>query len=94
MLSLKTNSITAPGVSSELNTLPLRVGRVSFVVVASGDATYTVEHTLGDGVWLPHAFAVDATGTIDGNYVLPIAGIRLNVSSITTGDVFMRVIGV
>lgn len=69
--------------------------RVSIQVISTGDATYTVEHTLAPSkdAWLPNDIIVNETGNSDGNYIFPVAGIRLTVHSITTGTVCMYVLG-
>ena len=94
MFTDRTTAQTGTGTSDELSLSRSVRGRTSLTVVVTGDATFTVQHSLGDGVWFDHDSLAAVTGNQDGNYVLPIASVRLNVTAITTGDVYLRIVGV
>jgi hypothetical protein len=89
-----TDVLTTATTSGELNMVDANVGRSSLYVHVTGDANYTVQHTVDGKNWTNHEFLDGATGTQDGNYVLPVAAIRLVVNSITTGSAQLTVLGV
>lgn len=70
-------------------------------VLASGTATWTVEHTFddtlatgfsaGSATWFPNSGLTAKSANADGNYAFPVRGIRLNVSA-STGSVTMTVV--
>lgn len=84
---------------AEIGTYPLHIigcphGRMSVQVIATGDANYTVEHTisLNDEAWLPNVSLETVSGTRDSNYMFPVAGVRLVIHSITTGTVCLHLL--
>ena len=72
------------------------------VVILSGTATYTVEHTMDDvfdenfnpatATWFPHPTMEDLVANADGNYAFPPTACRLNVTISSGGDVRLNVI--
>lgn len=89
-----TNQITSAETSPALNMVDANLGRTSLYVESTGDAVYTVQHTVDGTNWLNHEFLDTVSGNDDGNYVLPVAAIRVVVHSITTGYVKLTVLGV
>jgi hypothetical protein len=66
------------------------------VVINSGTATYTVEHTFDDifdstvtATAFPHPTVAAQTTNKDGNYAFPVRAIRLNVTAGTSPVVTM-----
>lgn len=66
------------------------------VVINSGTATYTIEHTFDDifdsavtATAFPHASIAAQTTSKDGNYAFPVRAIRLNVTAGTSPVVTM-----
>lgn len=84
-----------------LYTSPFSVG-VGCDISAGGALTYTVEHTFDDvfakdftpagATWFPNAGLTAQTTDKDGNYVVPVTAVRLNVTAWTAGTVTMTVI--
>lgn len=72
------------------------------VIIVSGTATYTVEHTFDDvwdpdfnpatATWFPHPTLVTLTADADGNYAAPPIACRLNVTVSSGGDVQFDVV--
>ena len=89
-----TNQISTVTTSAALNMVDARVGRTSLYVESTGDAVYTVQHTVDGSNWQAHEFLDTVSNSDDGNYVLPVAAIRIVVHSITTGYVKLTVLGV
>lgn len=71
---------------------------IGFGVVVSGVLTYTVEHTFDDVLggatptWFPHATVVAQTTSKDGNYIVPVTAIRLNVTAYTSGSATLTIL--
>lgn len=66
----------------------------SFMLVISGTATASVEHTMSDVqqstdelTWLTNSGLSSKTATDDGNHAFPVRGVRLNLASWTSGNV-------
>lgn len=69
------------------------------VVVAGGSTlTYSVEHTFDDvlagatATAFPHASVAAQTASKDGNYIVPVTAIRLNVTAFTSGSATLTVL--
>lgn len=58
----------------------------SFVVVASATINYDVEYTIDGTTWHNHATVAAQTATATGTITFPVAGVRLNVNSVTGGS--------
>jgi len=66
------------------------------VLILSGTATYTVQHTFddiwapgfapGSAVWFPHPVLAGQTVNADSNYAYPPMAIRLNVTISSGGN--------
>lgn len=61
---------------------------VGFGVVATGEVTYTVQHTFDDvlnssitPVWYPHPTIAAKSDNQDGNYAFPVAAIKVLVTA-------------
>lgn len=94
-------TVTGIGVSAvvpvDVNKDPTSIG---VGVKISATATFQVQHTFDDiwsptfnpatAIWYNHPTLVGAAN-VDGNYMAPPTGIRLNVSA-STGDVTMTVV--
>lgn len=80
---------------------PFNVG-LGVVLAPGSGLTYTVEHTFDDvfaktfnpatATWFPNATLANKTASSDGNYVVPVTAIRLNVTAFTSGSVTITVI--
>lgn len=77
--------------------------QVSFAVdIGGGTMTYTVQHTYDDvfasdfnpatATWFPNDVVAAASASDEGNYVVPITAIRLNVTAHTSGTATLTVI--
>ena len=70
---------------------------VGFGVVATGDVTYTVQHTFDNPqttatpVWFPHPTIAAKSDNQDGNYAFPVAAIKVLVTA-GTGTAKMTMI--
>jgi hypothetical protein len=74
---------------------------VKLLPVGSATLTYTVEHTFDDvyspsfdpatATWYSNATVVSKTVNADGNYAFPVTGIRLNVTSWTSGTATLTI---
>jgi hypothetical protein len=69
------------------------------VVITTGPATYTVEHTFDNiwdplvtPVWFPHPTLVAQTTNKDSNYAAPPRAVRLNVTAFTAGSVALTLV--
>lgn len=63
-----------------------RLGTYAIAVEASATVNYTVSFTLGGGVYFDHAVLADLTVSSSGTIDFPVAGIRLEVNSVTGGS--------
>ena len=91
-------TVTGAGVSAwipvDFNNLPPNIG---FACVPSATATFSVEYTYDDVfnpaiTPTPFTSTVNAaTAKIDGNFFVPIAAMRLNVSA-STGSVTLTIL--
>ena len=97
----KKYTLTAPGVTAwipvDYKQDPCNIGIA--VNITTGPATYSVEHTFDDvfnATVVPTAFQnaglTAQTTSKDGNYVIPIRAVRLNVSALTAGSVAMTIL--
>jgi hypothetical protein len=94
----KTFTVTGVGTSP---TIPLdwrsHNFQCSIQCDVTGTATYTIQHTLNDPFgsdpinWLDNSGVKAKSESTDGNYILPVRAIRLNVTS-GTGTVKMTVV--
>lgn len=71
---------------------------VSVYLSPGASLTYTVEHTAAPisspddtAIVLPNLVLEDMTVSSDGNYFVPITGVRLNVTAYTSGTATMYV---
>ncbi len=71
-------SQTGVGQSALTKVAPGSPFNIGFGVVVSGTATYTIEHTFDGTKFFKHEVLKNKKNDQDGNYVLPIAGIRIN----------------
>lgn len=75
---------------------------VGFGVIVSGTLTYTVQYTFSDifadgftpasASWFDHPVVASQSGSNVGNFAFPVRGVRLNVSSWTSGTATLTVI--
>ena len=76
-------SQTGAGESEAIVILETTDVRVAYQTTVSGTATYTVQHSL-DGInFIDNPDTQAQTVPADGNYILPIAAVRIKV---TAGD--------
>lgn len=73
--------------------------QIGFGVVLTGTATYKVQHTFDNVLdptvtptWFDNPVVTGLTANTDGNYAFPIAALRLNVTSYTSGSVTLTVL--
>ena len=97
----KKYTLTAPGVTAwipvDFKQDPCNIGLS--VVITTGPATYTVEHTYDDvfnptvtPVAYPNAGLTAQTVSKDGNYIIPIMAVRLNLAALTAGNVSLTIL--
>lgn len=55
--------------------------RISYAVVVTGTVTYTVQHSLGDDVFINNTDVQGATAHEDGNYIFPVQQVRVDVTA-------------
>lgn len=55
--------------------------RVAYAVIVTGTVTYTVQHSLGDDTFIDNSDTASQTTTKDGNYVMPVQKVRVNVTA-------------
>jgi len=80
---------------------PFNVG-IGCALSAGASLTYKVEYTYDDvqsatfnpatATWFDHATLAAKTTSADGNIVVPVSALRLNVTAYTSGTVTMTVI--
>jgi hypothetical protein len=96
-MKVQTVSKTGVGSSSALvmntNISPFNVG---FGVIATGDVTYTIQHTfdnpaVGFSVWYSHPTVAAETENQDGNYAFPVTGVKVLVTA-GTGTATMNLV--
>lgn len=100
---MRPNSVT---VSSQAASIWVPVDRaiapfnIGFGAVVAGGSTltYTVEHTFDDilggatATAFPHATVAAQTTSKDGNYIVPVVAIRLNITAFTSGSVTLTIL--
>lgn len=80
---------------------PFNIG-IGCALSAGATLTYTLQYTYDDvqaagfnpatATWFDHATLAAKTTSSDGNIVVPVAAVRLNVTAYTSGSVVMTVI--
>lgn len=99
---MRPQSVTVTGVATSA-WIPLDTKQTPFnvglgVVINSGTATYTVQHTFNNVLAGETATAFDNatlagdTTNQDGNYAFPVAAVRLNVTVSSGGTVTLHVL--
>lgn len=70
--------------------------KAGFQLVVTGTSTSTVEVTMSGDIanatWFPHETLAAVTASTQGNVVIPITAVRLNISAYTDGEVEFTVI--
>lgn len=92
-MALPSKFVTQVGVgaSKAINILDTADVRISYAVfIVSGSVTYTVQHSLGNDDFVDNTDNLAQTTTRDGNYVMPVQKIRVNVTG-GTGTVRLHV---
>lgn len=69
---------TGVGASEAIDVQDTNDIRISYVVVVSGTATYSVQHSIGGDAFLDNTDNANQTTTQDGNYIFPVQKIRVN----------------
>ncbi len=79
-MSIQSKFVTQVGVgeSDAIDVLDTTDIRISYVVVVTGTATYTVQHSIGGDAFINNDDNTGQTITRDGNYVFPVQKIRVN----------------
>lgn len=80
---------------------PFNVG-IAVVLSAGASLTYSVQHTFDNvqandfnpatATWFNNSGLTAKTTSLDGNYVMPVTAIRLNVTTYSSGSATMTVI--
>ena len=78
------------GASAAIDLLGTTDVRVSYMVVVTGTVTYSIQHSLGDDEFIDNTDTINQTTNQDGNYVMPVQKIRVNVTA-GTGSVKLHV---
>lgn len=75
---------------------------VGVTLSAGASLTYKVQYTFDDvfsptfnpstATWFDHATITGKTASFDGNFSMPVSGIRLNVTPYTSGTATMNVL--
>lgn len=74
--------VEVTGVGTSETIIPIQGDpAIGFGCIVDGTATYSVQHTFGEGVWFDHGTVAGASANGDGNYAFPVVGIRLNVTA-------------
>jgi hypothetical protein len=74
-------SQTGVGASEDIKIQDTNDFRVAYAVAVVGTVTYTVQHTLDGVTWFDNSDTKNQTVPKDGNYVLPVAAVRVNVTA-------------
>lgn len=72
---------TGVGASDTIRILDTSDIRVAYEVIVSGTVTYSVQHTIGGSVYRDNTDTAAQTTSQEGNYVMPIKGVRINVTA-------------
>lgn len=78
-----TLDITETGESKSIQIFDSNDIGIAYLVKINGTATYTVQHSLDDINFIDNLDNVQKTTDTDGNYILPIRSVRLNVEAIS-----------
>lgn len=81
MPSVSSVSQTGVGVSGALKFMRNEQPRVAYTINVVGTATYSLEHSLDGEHWVSNEDVTALTGNSDGNYIFPVYGVRVNVTS-------------
>jgi len=78
-MSIKNKFVVQTGVgdSDAIDVLDTNDIRISYVVVVTGTATYTVQHSIGGDAFVNNDDNTGQTITRDGNYIFPVQKIRV-----------------
>lgn len=82
---------TGVGASKVIVPLSANPFNVGFGAVVTGTVTYTIEHTFDSVNWFDNETVVGQIDNQDGNIILPVAGIRINITA-GTGTVTLTTI--
>lgn len=93
MAIAKSTTVLTTVTTEDLN-LVSRLGKYAIAVEASATVNYTVSFTLGGGVYFDHAVLADLTTSSSGTIDFPVAGLRLEVNSVTGGSAQLFVVAV
>lgn len=103
MAQIGTITQTALGASQVVN-IDVLSGRgagpiisLGIICVATGSLTYSLQLTCDrtpspTGNWVNHDVVANQTGSIYGQIAYPVSGVRLNVTSFTSGSVNMGIV--
>lgn len=89
-LAKKTAAITT--VATEDLEIVARLGKYTLGVLAMSTIDYTVQFTLGGGVYFDIADLADKTATASAVVLGPVEGFRLKVNSVTGGAARLYVV--
>lgn len=77
----KFEAVTGVGASAAIDVEDTTDVRIAYLVEVSGTVTYTVQHSIGNDVFLDNTDTLNQTTSQDGNYILPVQKIRVNVTA-------------
>lgn len=72
---------TGVGASEAIDIRASNDVRIAYAVVVTGTVTYTVQHSLGDATFIDNTDTQAQTTTKDGNYIMPVQQVRVNVTA-------------
>jgi hypothetical protein len=72
---------TGVGASEDIKIQDTNDFRVTYAVAVTGTVTYTVQHSLDGVTWFDNTDTQAQTTPQDGNYIMPVAAVRVNVTA-------------
>ena len=82
-MTIKTRFVAQTGVgqSSAIDVLDTTQLAVAYAIAVSGTVTYTVQHSLDGITFFDNTDTLGQTTAKDGNYVLPVRSVRVDVTA-------------
>lgn len=72
---------TGVGASAPIDIKETSDIKVAYAVVVTGTVTYTVQHSVAAAVFINNTDTQNQTTTKDGNYIMPVQQVRVNVTA-------------
>ena len=82
-MSIKSKFVVQSGVgaSSPIRIFETNEIKISYGVEVTGTVTYTVQHNLNGAAYFDNTDNKDNAADADGNYIFPVAKVRVNVTA-------------